>query len=1315
MLLFLWVFAAGHLAAQTLLLSVTNDADQVVLSWPASVADVILEQSVLTEPSVWSPVSPALYESDATNFSFRPAPADGGGVFRLRRVSGIPALSGSWALDGNGGLSADQSIGASAVITTNTTWATGRFGAGSLQFNGLPLNTGGSVAWIANRNYGVLPSNGLPFSLSLWFSPDSFNAGSRTIVGIGDGNKSGWRVDMNTTGPGTNFLTLTAAGSGGSTISGRTLLLPGQWQLLTIAGDTNKASLYLNGSLLGEGSLSLVNTDGPLYVGAIPGGPGTFHGRIDEIRAYTNAFIPEDWSLTGKWNFDDGSGGVVTDSSPNGQLASVTATNGWVAGKSGTAIDLALASVVIPNEQFRVLPASGGAFSVSAWVQPRDLPTGLNGLFSSGEGTNSGWDLTIDVESTGSWIEFSSTRHGGTLALRAPVALTNGAWAKVDITYDGGIASLFVNGTRLASDSGAIRGSEAPLVIGAVRDATNFSGLIDELKIYSHARSDSEIGPVALPMWEMALANSSTNLTLRGSGPAGKPLSYKILSSPGTSRGTIEFSPDSGTITYKAGAQKGPDQFVYTVSDGEFTSPPATGSVSVVQPHWISPNGGTQQPLDGSSPDHAMPPGPSNSLDQIWKTNNYYDCFFYAPGEYQTTGSRYLQRSSANTGCKHIGSGTEGPGATIIRLVDNWSAWEEGTIFGANGRADDFEVHNLVLDCNARNNPKYTVGEPVTLRVPLTATSLVDRVTLRWSDLAAGFGPPDQFKVGSRIATADGSVTNWLDQTGTGGTNEVTVSAMTDELQIQLTRRANGVEFYTLKELEISGAAVSLPTATLPDGTASRLDTEHSIVFAADQDAGSSWASGPEDQVQITLPLERDAVVSQMDLQWNCHILPDLRRLGPASQFVIAARDPKTLQWRDVPFTTVPRVASGSQIVTFAQAEPADQLMLVLTAREAGVDSYSLKEVKLQNSGIPVAMRVPVASTSLAPYSIMRAFDGDLQLRGWASGSQGSVSGIDVAGSNLKFTGLKVIGFGTKAMRECFPLAVFNGPVSADNPPLRNILVEDCLFTEPATNNTDGISVVSVAGNGAGSVINGIIRRCTVTGIGPFFDYSHAFVGSRVENCFAEDIQVGVYFEPTPNHGEGHDSIGPVLIRSNVFLNVVRGVSVDFHAKAHFESLVCIGNEIVLSGDEFRGWGIGACDTCQEGIPGTITNLTALNNIIRYPGWKARPGAAEQGIVYSDIQHAVFANNVIALGTDSPLRVRGYPSGGIPPETPPEDCDHPGLVQPGPPAIPPSLDNLLPGYRRAWYNNRDLSGALLTVRYNFWGTDSPASQQQWRQ
>jgi hypothetical protein len=209
----------------------------------------------------------------------------------------------------------------------------------------------------------------------------------------------------------------------------------------------------------------------------------------------------------------------------------------------------------------------------------------------------------------------------------------------------------------------------------------------------------------------------------------------------------------------------------------------------------------------------------------------------------------------------------------------------------------------------------------------------------------------------------------------------------------------------------------------------------------------------------------------------------------------------------------------------------------------------------------------------------------------------------------------------------------------------------------------------------------------------------------QVENCVVVDCGEAVYFEPTVS-----DNVGPVLIRSNLFLNVSGGVYLLLHPGASFDSITCLNNEMVLSGGRA---GLAICDLCEGPPSGTVTNITALNNIIRYPDWVPRPFSQDLGLFYSDIHHAVFGNNLIALGNPSALRVRQCPSGVMPGAPFEEDCDHPGPGQPGPSTPLPCMDTLQPGYRRAWFQNHDISGLLLPVRISNNGVDGLASEQQW--
>ena len=109
--------------------------------------------------------------------------------------------------------------------------------------------------------------------------------------------------------------------------------------------------------------------------------------------------------------------------------------------------------------------------------------------------------MTVDVDaSLQPWLEVTSTNLGGTLDLRTPVDWTNGVWTKLDLTYDGGQATVYVNGRKVQAELGAIRAAPAPLVLGAVPGTASFNGVVDELKTYGRKREEFEIGPVAAPV-----------------------------------------------------------------------------------------------------------------------------------------------------------------------------------------------------------------------------------------------------------------------------------------------------------------------------------------------------------------------------------------------------------------------------------------------------------------------------------------------------------------------------------------------------------------------------------------------------------------------------------------------------------------------------------------------------------------------------------------------------------------------------------------------------------------------------------------------
>jgi hypothetical protein len=1309
-------------------LSISGSGGGYLLSWPELNGEWVLESSVHLETvTPWVRVSRTLYQTNNGLLFVSVPPEAGNRFYRLRKLLSpalLPqGLTGYWQLDeASGEFSEDVTATAGTLFLANVGWAPGRIGPAALRFTG-PSGNGESRAWVTNANYRLLPPAGRPFSLSFWFSADALLQGRQGLAGQNANPTNGWSLALSNAGLGTNLLML-AGNTAESSLSmtGRTLLLPGQWHELTLAHDGNNTTIYLDAVMLGRGTGAVPIHEGPIYFGGGLESCDSFSGRIDEIRIYTNCLTHEEISLTGNWRFNENNGPFTADSSMKGHHATLTdPSSAWSFGREGPGIELSASHVIISNDDYGVLPASGGSFSLSFWIYSHGLVTGRNGLMSCGD-TNSGWDVGVDVDHPGeNTLYFSSINSGGTLNLRTSLTLSNAVWTRLDLTYNGGIATAYVNGRKVHYESGAIRGTRAQLMVGSASDAVNFNGVIDELKIYNRERDAAEIGPVAMTMWETAWVNEATNLTLQGFGPRGKPLTYAIVPLALPTNGAVVNFSGSSNVTFQAGGRKGPDAFAYTVSDGEFTSEPAIVAMSVVEPHWVSPLGGSVQPRDGSSADRAWEAADASALDRIWKTNNSYDCFLYLPGEYLTRGWRFSDRPTANPGCKHIGSGSAGPDQTTIKLVDTLEPFE-GVIFATAHSmvtCDGFEVHRMKLDCNANNNPQYATGKPVRLRVPLTAVEWVNSVTLRWSHTMIPRGVIlyrlGHTVEGSLCTFAAGSQTSCTPLHPAGGIDVVDIEAPADELVLEFTRRANDVDFYSLAELEVNGAAVSLPRATAENGMASQLDAQHPGIALADGNWGTSWASGAEGAVRISLPLATGTPVSQVNLYWNCQTLDEIGRLGPAADYAIEARNEATGQYESVSFVRHSRTVDGLEINTFGTAQSAnvirtDELVIRLNQPEPTVNFYSLREVTLQNGFATVALRVPTAdsiATWGGPYEFLRVFDGDPGTS-WASATQGMIAAFDVRGSNMKFTQLQIVGFGSKAGRECFPMFIVAASGPAGPRHLGNVLVDDCTFANPATNTTEGMTIVSLTANPPETLTNAFIRRCEIKGLRNRVPLSQAFSAIHVENCRVEDCTKAVYFEPDPF---AMDDIGPVLLRSNQFVNVDTAVQFLFHPSGQFDSITLLDNEMVLTGTS--GWGFGPCDVCAAGPSGSITNVTALNNIVRYAGWAPRPLNQDGGLLYSDIHHAVFANNILALGTAHSIRVRQYPAGIIYPPPVTEDCEGRHVPPPDNISYPPSLDPLRPGYRRAWYNNRNLSGALLGVGFSLGGTDGFASQQQW--
>lgn len=124
-----------------------------------------------------------------------------------------------------------------------------------------------------------------------------------------------------------------------------------------------------------------------------------------------------------------------------------------------------------------------GSYTKELWINPRTVGAGVMNLLTG--------------NTTAVYVDAAGNLGGGNLVelSDASGALVAGQWYHVAVTYDAGTSTLklFKNGVLVDTEVGAAYGTDLNLQIGAFNSAFLFDGKIDEVRIWSVARSDADI------------------------------------------------------------------------------------------------------------------------------------------------------------------------------------------------------------------------------------------------------------------------------------------------------------------------------------------------------------------------------------------------------------------------------------------------------------------------------------------------------------------------------------------------------------------------------------------------------------------------------------------------------------------------------------------------------------------------------------------------------------------------------------------------------------------------------------------------------
>lgn len=272
----------------------------------------------------------------------------------------------------------------------------------------------------------------------------------------------------------------------------------------SVAGSASWLSISPTTSIIGSGEFAEITVSLNAGADLLSAGERTTSVAFnDNTHGFTEvrqvSLTLDDPRMTARWRFDETSGTTAEDSSGNGHDGTLEGgfdfATASAAGMVGGALSFDGVDDIVNTGP---VPISG-RFSMSAWVQPRNIEDQAGFAYKWNGGERTFWfgqHANDGVMRFGVWPTLFQR------GVNTPVVLENDTWYHVVATYDGHFPRIYVNGELSATGSDQntmLKNKAGDLIIGRQNNANNFDGLIDDMRTYNYALTEDDIHRIICP------------------------------------------------------------------------------------------------------------------------------------------------------------------------------------------------------------------------------------------------------------------------------------------------------------------------------------------------------------------------------------------------------------------------------------------------------------------------------------------------------------------------------------------------------------------------------------------------------------------------------------------------------------------------------------------------------------------------------------------------------------------------------------------------------------------------------------------------